>query len=195
MEPERAIKRRQVPTLALLLKTLDGGATWKSDNRSAVRHCISVRLRGDNGLAVFEFNQSFDWPSEVYRLDCAAARRTRVYRERLRVMDCALFRGPRAVSGGVEPPGKLEHSRRFRARSGCSTSTNLTDWTEMDVDYKASARSLVLAGPDAATSVGGDGYRNDSAPGSLAIIQNNSCGAVLSTDVHANIPVTPLISR
>ena len=29
------------------------------------------------------------------------------------------------------------------------TSTNLTDWTEMDVDYKAEARSLVLAGPDA----------------------------------------------
>ena len=30
------------------------------------------------------------------------------------------------------------------------TSTNLKDWTEMDVDYRAVARSLVLAGPDPA---------------------------------------------
>jgi hypothetical protein len=29
------------------------------------------------------------------------------------------------------------------------SSTNLSDWTEMPVDYKAVARSLVLAGPDA----------------------------------------------
>ena len=28
------------------------------------------------------------------------------------------------------------------------TSANLTDWTEMQVDYKAVARSLALAGPD-----------------------------------------------
>jgi hypothetical protein len=29
------------------------------------------------------------------------------------------------------------------------SSTNLKDWTEMDVDYKAIARSLIIAGPDA----------------------------------------------
>jgi Photosynthesis system II assembly factor YCF48 len=148
MEPERAIKRRQLPTLSILLKTVDKGATWKSETAPLFGTISSVRLKGDNGLAVFGFNQSFEWPSEVYRLDARTGKTERVYRDKLRVMDCALFDGPRAIIAGVEPQGKL-NTPLIPGKITVLSTTNWTDWTPMDVDYKANARSVILAGPDA----------------------------------------------
>ncbi len=149
MEPERASKRRQLPTLALLLKTNDKGSTWKSETAPLFGTISSVRLRGDNGLAVFQFNQSFEWPSEVYRLDARSGKTERIYRDKLRVMDCALFDGPRAILAGVEPQGKF-NTPLIPGKITVLSTTNWTDWTPMEVDYKANARSVILAGPDAA---------------------------------------------
>jgi len=71
-----------------------------------------------------------------------------VYKSNLRVTDCAVFAGPRAFLAAVEPPGKL-NSIPIPGKVRVLSSTNWTDWTEMDVDYKANARSLIMAGPDA----------------------------------------------
>lgn len=62
--------------------------------------------------------------------------------------DAALFAGPRAFLAAVEPPGKLNVAP-IPGKVHILTSSNFTDWAEMKVDYKAAARSVVLAGPDA----------------------------------------------
>jgi hypothetical protein len=148
MEPDRALKRRQIPTLSLDLRTVDGGATWKSEGAELFGALSSVCLAGPDGLSIYQFNQSFDSPSEVYRLDARTGKITSVYRDKLRVTDCALFRGPRAFLAAVEPPGRL-NTVPIPGKVKILSSNNLTDWTEMDVDYKANARSLIMAGPDA----------------------------------------------
>ena len=109
---------------------------------------MSVKMAGNIGLAVFGFEESFTWPSEVYKLDMNVNKSSRVFREmNRRVLDCAMFPG-RAYLAAVEPPGKL-NSLPIPGKVKILTSLDFETWTEMDVDYKAVARSLVLAGPDA----------------------------------------------
>jgi hypothetical protein len=148
MEPERAVKRRQVPTLTLELKTVDGGQTWKSESAGLFGTLSSVRFSGQDGISVYEYNQSFEVPADVYHLDARAKTVTSVYKSNLRVMDCALFPGPRAFLAAVEPPGRL-NTVPIPGKVKILTSSNWTDWKEMDVDYKANARSVIIAGPDA----------------------------------------------
>jgi hypothetical protein len=149
MEPEVAVRRRQVPSLTLLLQTLDGGAKWLHSTAPLFGIVTGLRLAGDDGLAVMGFNESFEWPSEVERIDLTSGKSTRVFREKnRRVLDSALFPGPRAFLAAVEPTGRL-NSSPIPGKVKILTSTNFTDWSEMDVDYKAVARSLILAGPDA----------------------------------------------
>jgi hypothetical protein len=149
MEPERAMRRYQFPTLALLLETHDGGAKWISSTAPLFGSIASLRLAGVDGLAVFVYNDSFEWPSEVYHIDLSSGKSESVFRENdRRVTDSAVFTGRRAFLAAVEPPGRL-HSTPIPGKVKMLTSANLKDWTELEVDYKAVARSLVLAGPDA----------------------------------------------
>jgi len=149
MEPERAVKRRQLPTLAIVLQTLDGGATWTNSTAPLFGTVASVRLAGNQGMAVFEFNDSFEWPSEVYRIDTKTGVSASAFHAAdRRVTDGALFPGPRGFLAAVEPPGKLM-SVPIPGKVRMLTSTDFTNWSEMEVDYKAVARSVVLAGPDA----------------------------------------------
>jgi hypothetical protein len=53
----------------------------------------------------------------------------------------------RAYLAAVEPPGKL-NSLPIPGKVKMLTTLDFETWTEMEVDYKAVARSLVLAGPD-----------------------------------------------
>jgi hypothetical protein len=148
MEPERAVKRKEVPTLTLLLQTLDGGTTWKSSTAPLFGTVIAARLAGDDGVAVFSFAEGFEFPSDVYHLDMIKGGTKRVFAEKdRRVTDCAVFAGQKGFLAAVEPPGKL-NSLPVPGKVKILKSENLSDWTEMDVDYKAVARSLVLAGPD-----------------------------------------------
>jgi len=148
MEPEKAMKRRQVPTLTFMIETRDGGAHWKLSTAPLIGNLVSVKMSGLTGLSVFSFGESFEWPSEVYRLDLTNGTSTRVFREKdRRVTDCAIFPG-RAYLAAVEPPGKL-NTAPIPGKVKILTSYDFEKWSEMDVDYKAMARTVVLAGPDA----------------------------------------------
>jgi len=148
MEPERAVKRRLVPTLTIETKTIDGGEHWISGTAPLLGSISKVHYVGVDGLYVYQYNESFEWPSEVYHADGHTGEVTSVYKSNLRVMDCSLFEGPRAFLAAVEPTGKL-NSVPIPGKVRMLSSSNWKDWTEMDVDYKANARSLVMAGPDA----------------------------------------------
>lgn len=147
MEPERAVKRKEVPTLTLLLQTLDGGTTWKSSTAPLFGNVVSARMAGTDGLAVFSFAEGFEFPSEVYHLDMKSGQTKRVFADKeRRVTDCAIF-GNSGYLAAVEPPGRL-NTVPVPGKVKILKSANLNDWEEMKVDYKAVARSLVLAGPD-----------------------------------------------
>ncbi len=148
MEPDRATRRRPVPTLTLLLKTVDGGQTWKSDSAPLLGHISRVCLMGDMGLSIQQYGISFGVPSEVYRMDEKTETSVTVYKDATRIMDCELFPGPVAFIAGVQPPGKM-NTAPIPGKIHVLTTTNWKDWTDMDVDYKANARMVMLAGTDA----------------------------------------------
>jgi photosystem II stability/assembly factor-like uncharacterized protein len=149
MEPEKAMRRRPVPTLTLELETRDGGVTWASSTAPLIGSVASLRVSESLGLAVFGYADSFEWPSEVYGLNLATGKSESVFKQKdRRVTDAISFPGTRAFLAAVEPSGRL-HSSPIPGKVKVLTSANLKDWTEMDVDYRAVARSLVLAGPDA----------------------------------------------
>lgn len=146
MDPQSAEWRRQWPTLSILIDTRDAGATWKPSLTSMFGQITRVRLASDGrGLGLIEFAETFEWPSEVFRLDWRTGDSQRVFRQADRaVTDIALpVEGP-AYLAAVEPqglkvrlpvPGKLKVLRSF----------DLAKWEEMEVDYRAFAGRAVLA--------------------------------------------------
>jgi len=149
MEPERAMKRPEATTLTFMIETQDGGANWKvSTTQLTMGNLAVLRLAGTTGLTVFSFDESAEFPSNVYKLDLSTGKSTQVFHAKdRRVLDCSIYPG-RAYLAAVEPPGKL-NTLPIPGKVKILTSYDFEHWTEMDVDYKAVARSLVLAGPDA----------------------------------------------
>jgi len=149
MEPERALRRREVPSLTLLMQTRDSGAHWTSSTAPLLGTLMSLSLNGMHGLSVFGYADSFEVPSEVYHLDLSTGGSASSFKQKdRRVTDSALFPGPRAFLAAVEPPGRL-YSTPVPGKVRILTSTDFKTWIEMNVDYKAVASSVVLAGPDA----------------------------------------------
>jgi len=151
MEPDRAQKRRQWPTLSLAIETRDGGATWRSSATSMFGQITRVRLTADRrGLALVEFRDSFEWPSEVHRLDTRSGKSERSFRRKDRaVTDVMLMdRGPGYLAS-IEPQGALR-SVPIPGKLKILQSLDLSDWTEMQVDYRAEGHRAVFAaaGPD-----------------------------------------------
>ncbi len=147
VDPERASKRKQVPTLTLLAQTTDGGATWETTTAPLFGIVTSLRYVGGDGLMVMGFNESFAWPSEVYRL--SGTETGRVYRDKTpRIIDAALFKGPHAFLAGVDPTGKMNIAT-IPGQVRILESDDFKTWTPMKVDYKAQARSVIMAGSDA----------------------------------------------
>ena len=146
--PERAAAQRQVPTLTLELETLDGGVKWVPSTVPLFGVVENLKLLSTEGLMVFGFDQSFEWPSEVYRLDLTNGKSIRTFRERTsRITDTLMFSGRRAFIAGVEPPGRLA-SLPIPGKVQIYSSTDLNLWRKMDVNYKAVAGSVKLAGTD-----------------------------------------------
>jgi hypothetical protein len=147
MDPERASKRKQLPTLTLMVQTSDGGATWDATTAPLFGIVTGLRYAGGDGLIVMGFNESFQWPSDVYRLSDHDT--GRVFRDKTpRVIDAELFPGPHIYLAGVQPTGKM-NTAAIPGKVRILESDDFKTWTEMAVDYKAEARSVVMAGPDA----------------------------------------------
>ena len=65
-----------------------------------------------------------------------------------RVTDAAVFADGKGFLGAVEPPGQMA-SVPVPGKVRILRSPNLSDWEEMNVDYRAVAGFVTLAGPDA----------------------------------------------
>jgi hypothetical protein len=153
MEPESQRFRRQWPALTILLQTVDGGEHWRADSMSMFGTVTHLSLAEDRrGLALIEFFDSFDFPSEVHLLDLATGANAIAFRRKDRaVTDVALLpRGP-AYLAAIEPSGSMPHSP-VPGKLKMLRSDDMQLWQEMDVDYRATATRAILAtaGPERA---------------------------------------------
>ncbi len=152
MDPDRAAQRRQTPSLTLVLESRDSGVTWRSQTAPVFGVVESLRLAGTAGLSVLQFQDTFDWPAEVYLLDLSTGSSSSVFRAKNRlVTDAAVFppdaAGKRGFLAAVEPPGRIS-TLPIPGKVKMLSSSDLKEWNEMEVDYRAVATNLVLAGPD-----------------------------------------------
>lgn len=159
IDPEGG-KRPEWPTLTLLLQTADSGKNWQASNSSLFGTVTSIDFRRDgSGLALFQFHGSFQYPAEVYRVDLRTGRSDRVFRQKDRaVTDLVWIPDGPAYLGAIEPPGTLMHLP-VPGRVRILSSDDLSKWSEMEVDYRATATGVIMAaaGPDniwAATDTG-----------------------------------------
>ncbi len=147
MDPSRAEKRRQWPSLNISLETRDGGATWKSQAASMFGQVTRLRTSDDLhwALLLVEFHDSFEWPAEVHRLDMRTGRSERAFRERNRaVSDIVFDAAGNGYLAAFEPPGSLRNLP-VPGKLKLLQSGDLKKWVEMPVDYRAEGLRAVFA--------------------------------------------------
>lgn len=149
LEPEKAQRRREWPSVSISLDTHDGGANWTASAASMFGQITRVRLRSDGiGLGLISYYENFQWPSEVLRLDWTTGKSASVYREKDRVItDVAVPEKGPAYLAGYELVGKLRLNP-VPGKLRILKSEDLTRWVDMDVDYRATANRAMLAAAD-----------------------------------------------
>lgn len=151
MDPEEAKLHRQLPSLTLMLQTLDGGTTWKGFTASVMGRMTRLRLGPDgSGLAVLEFDPGFEWPSEVFGMGVGATTVARVYRDKhLAVTDAAIGSDGWSYLAGVEVEGTMRLPVPTKVK--IVRSLDWKNWEPMAVDYRASGGFVRIAvGPNRA---------------------------------------------
>ena len=150
MVPDRARYRNQYPNLLILLQTLDGGKTWTDVSRSLEGSLLRFRYGpSDYGLALFEYSNAADVPTELVKMDLKTQKNVVLYRNPERaVRDCILLPSGEVILAATERQGKsmlLPIPGKLKMmRGGASSKT----WLDMDVDYRAVATRAMLAAPD-----------------------------------------------
>jgi hypothetical protein len=105
---------------------------------------VSVRPSGE-AVGLVEFDETFDYASEVFHVDWRNGKSERVYRETTRaITDVALAAQGIVYIGGFEAAGAL---RRLPVPGKVKIlqSGDYRSWREMPVDYRAVCRRLVFA--------------------------------------------------
>jgi hypothetical protein len=146
MTPDRAVRQRDTPHVNFLIDSRDGGATWTAQEVSMFGEIVSAKLSDDGiGLGLINFSNAFEFPSEVFVFRWPSGVTERVFREKNRaITDIALPRGGPAYLVGIEPGGALFWSP-VAGRLKVLETTDFHEWTEMAVDYRASATRASFA--------------------------------------------------
>jgi len=145
LDPKSSTARREWPHLSIMLDTRDGGKTWKSSTASMFgRITRNMFLPDGRGLGLIEFTDTFKWPSEVHLIDATTGKSSIVYHAADRaITDILLLPSGTGYMAGVEVVGQMQHSPIPR-KVVILKSENLSDWTEMPVDYRATAVQVML---------------------------------------------------
>jgi len=145
IDPPAAMRRRQTPSLSLVLQTIDGGQYWKPMSSSILGRItrLSVGTRG-LGLSLVEFEDAFDYPSEVYLINLGNAKTERVYRDAERhITDILALPDNTFLLAGHETPGRLR-SAPIPGKLVLLHGDASGKWTPLPVDYRATATSVRL---------------------------------------------------
>ena len=145
MDPEDAMRHHSAPHLAYSLSTHNGGETWRVGSTSLFGEISRVRLLPDGkGLGLIEYSNSFAYPAEVKQLDWHTGKSQTVYRDkRFDVSDVWLMPDGTAYLAGTQVTGQLHDVLPSKVQ--VLRSTDMSVWSEMNVDYRAVAGRAILA--------------------------------------------------
>ena len=149
LDPEAALRRRDVPHLSYSLTTHDAGATWKADSASLFGQVTRVRFGSQGvGLGLIEYSPSFRFPAEAYKIDFRTSKSQTVYRDkRFAISDVWMTPDGASLLAGTQVVGQMRDVVPGKVQ--VLRSSDLAVWSEMPVDYRAVANRVVLAVVDA----------------------------------------------
>lgn len=150
MNPAQANRVRAGKSGILLLHTTDAGANWKISELSALGRLAQVRLAPENKvLMVFQARDGYEMPSSLYQFDLASSGVANLWHSPSRIAtDVILLPGGRALMAAIQMPG-TSAELVIPGKLKVMTSRSMTDWQDIDIDYRAVARSAVFSAPDA----------------------------------------------
>jgi len=144
MEPEIASYRNMTPHVMVSLETRDAGATWTKQEASGFGQVHRATIGSDGvGLTLIKFNKSFDYGGELYSFSLNGARKSqRIMRPKdLELQDVLYIPGDGTYLACTERLGILPVPTKVRIKH----SKDLTNWTDIAVDYRAAAQKVVLS--------------------------------------------------
>ncbi len=146
MEPDKAKNRREWPIMSIVLETLDGGQTWKAATSSMFGRVTRVDLSPDGrGLALLEYRNAFEVPSEVVSIDLKTGKSATVFKKPdRRVTDVLLFSQGPGYLAAIEASPQL-HNSPIPGKLKILRSDTFSVWQEMEVDYRALGTRAILA--------------------------------------------------
>ncbi len=145
MEPEESLKGYQRPTALILLATGDGGNTWRTDTVSLFGHVTRVAFQPNgSSLSIFEFDDTFEYPGEVFRM--GKGKGERIYRKKGELpTDVLIRKDGSAYLAVIEQVTELRDVPiPGRVRILRSEGPQYDLWYDMDVDYRATATRVTL---------------------------------------------------
>jgi photosystem II stability/assembly factor-like uncharacterized protein len=145
MDPQSDMSQHRLPHLIYAVATLDGGKTWKASSVSVFGETSRLRLLPNGqGLGLLVYAQDFYYPSEVYKIDLRTGRSTTIYKDqKFAVSDVWLDADGTVYLAGTVSQAKLRDVVPGKVQ--VLTSKDDLSWTEMPVDYRASALRVILA--------------------------------------------------
>jgi len=145
LDPAGALARREPPHLNYTLITRDGGKTWRANSAALFGETTRVRFAPDGtGLGLIEYDQSSPFPTEVYKIDWRAGKSATLFKDKqFSISDMWLDPDGKAYLAGTVSPGKLRDV--IPGRVQVLESTDMKEWSEMPVDYRAVADRVTLA--------------------------------------------------
>jgi photosystem II stability/assembly factor-like uncharacterized protein len=145
IDPQAAIQHREWPHLALSMETRDGGKTWKSASASVFGQVTHVRFGPPGkGLGLIEFSSAFEYPSMVYWIKWPTGGSETIYRDKkFAVSDVWVTPDGTGYLSGIVVVGELRSVVPGKVK--VLKSQDLSNWTEIEVDYRAVANRTTLA--------------------------------------------------
>jgi len=145
MTPERALNRKNLPGTAVLFQTHDGGKTWNGQLSSAFGTVRRIRMGPSRAAIVFQYRESFPWPSELFGLNLRTGQNRPVLRRKTLVIhDALLFSDGSILAAATQPSGRLRNSP-VPGKLRVLWSPDAESWFEMKVDYRAAGNSATFA--------------------------------------------------
>ncbi len=143
LEPEMAAYRNQ-PHLITSLESRDAGATWSIDEVSAFGYLHRTVIGKDGtGLSLIKFDKSFQFGGELYAFYPLMSKKSeRILRlKELEFQDVLYVPGDGVYLACTERLGLLPVPTKVRVLH----SSNMKEWKDIPVDYRALAQSIVLS--------------------------------------------------
>ena len=145
MSPVEAMSQRETPHLSYSLVTNDGGKTWTPHSSSVFGAISRIRFGPTGqGLGLIEYSNAFRFPAEAYKIDWKTGKSATVFRDRkFAISDVWLTPDGTAYLSGVIVAGELRNVVPGKVQ--VLRSKDYASWSEIPVDYRASANRTTLA--------------------------------------------------